>query len=298
MKTKHIHAFTLIELLVVITIIGILASLAVPAYNGIQRMGNQAKGINNCKQVILSLKQFSKDNNSQYPDSVPNSQTGGVAATSNDAFRFLIQEQIVADERIFGCPAGFNPDGNIGVAPGFGMALTPGENHWAMTAGQTDATQGNMPLVYENSATYGWPPQWNADVAGQIKSGRTWPGGEVIIGRNDGSVQVEKLNGKRGTVGPKVMAGGMDSFTQASQGQPQRVLPAVIAGAAMGGSYNNMQQPGGLPGGLPGQPGGLPGGLPGQPGGLPGGLPGQPGGLPGGLPGQPGGLPGGLPGQQ
>ncbi|MFO1485771.1 MAG: type II secretion system protein [Verrucomicrobiaceae bacterium] len=290
MKTKRTHAFTLIELLVVITIIAILASLAVPAYNGIQRMGNQTKGVNNCKQIILSLKQFSKDNNSQYPDSVPNTTTGGgVAATSNDAFRFLIQEQIVQDERIFGCPAGYNPDGNIGTAPSYGMSLTPNENHWAMTAGQTDATQGNMPIVFENSVTSGWPPQWNADVAGQIRPGRTWPGGEIIIGRNDGSVQVEKLNGKRGTVGPKAMAGGMDSFTQASQGVPQRVLNAVIAGGGqMQGINTNM--PGGL--GFPGQPG-LPGGLPGQPG-LPGGLPGQPG-LPGGLPGQPG-LPGGLPG--
>jgi prepilin-type N-terminal cleavage/methylation domain-containing protein len=288
MKTQRNHAFTLIELLVVITIIAILASLAVPAYNGIQRMGNQTKGVNNAKQIILALKQFSKDNNSQYPDSVTNTMTGGIAATANDAFRFLIQEQIVLDERIFGCPAGYNPDNNLGTAPGYGMALTPGENHWAMTAGQTDATQGNMPIVFENPVSSGWPPQWNADVAGQIRPGRTWPGGEIIIGRNDGSVQVEKLNGKRGTVGPKVMAGGMDSFTQASQGQPQRVLNAVLAGGAGGGSYTDPSM--GLPGGL-GQPGGLPGGLPGQPGGLPGGFPGQPGGLPGGLPGQPGGLP-------
>jgi prepilin-type N-terminal cleavage/methylation domain-containing protein len=288
MKTKRNHAFTLIELLVVITIIAILASLAVPAYNGIQRMGNQTKGVNNCKQIILGLKQFSKDNNSQYPDSVANPLTGGVAASANDAFRFLIQEEVVGDERIFGCPAGYNPDGNIGVSPNYAMALAPGENHWALTAGQTDATQGNMPLVYENPVSPGWPPQWNADVAGQIRPGRTWPGGEVIIGRNDGSVQVEKLQGKRGTVGPKIMAGGMDSFTQASKGMPQRVLNAMIAGGQMsaGGGSGGVGDPS-LPGGLPGQPGGLPGGLPGQPGGLPG--------LPGGLPGQPGGLPG-LPG--
>ncbi|MDZ4404925.1 type II secretion system protein [Prosthecobacter sp.] len=275
MKTKRNHAFTLIELLVVITIIAILASLAVPAFTMVQTQGNQMKGVNNCKQIILSLKQFSKDNNSQYPDSVTNSMTGGVAATSNDAFRFLIQEQIVQDERIFGCPAGFNPDNNLGTAPGYGMALTPGENHWALTAGQTDTTQGNMPMVFENPVSSGWPPQWNADVAGQIKPGRTWPGGKIIIGRNDGSVAVEALNGKRGTVGPKVMAGGMDTFTQASQGIPQRVLN-VILGAGVG---QGTQGPNGLPPAPFGQPG-LPGGL-GQP--LPGAPPaplGQPGGLP------------------
>ena len=285
MKTKSNHAFTLIELLVVITIIAILASLAVPAFTMVQTQGNQMKGVSNCKQIILSLKQFSKDNNSQYPDSVANPLTGSIAQNANDAFRYMIQEQIVSDERIFGCPAGFNPDNNIGQAPAYGSALMPGENHWSMTAGQTDTTPGNMPIVFENSATVGWPPQWNADVAGQVKPGRTWPGGVIIIGRNDGSVAVEKLNGKRGMVGPKVMAGGFDSFTQASQGQPQRVLPIVLGNVGMGG--NNPNQPGGL--GLPppafGQPNGMP---PPAFGGAPGGMPPP---LGGGAPGAPGGLP-------
>lgn len=248
-KTKSNQAFTLIELLVVITIIAILASLAVPAFTMVQTQGNQMKGVSNCKQIILSLKQFSKDNNSQYPDSVPNPMTGGLAQTANDAFRYMIQEQIVTDERIFGCPAGLNPDNNIGQAPNYGNALMPGENHWSMTAGQTDTTQGNMPMVYENPASLSWPPLWNADVAGQIKPGRTWPGGVIIIGRNDGSVAVEKLGGKKGMVGPKIMSGGLNLFTQASQGIPQRVLPVVYG--------NNMMVNGSTAGGQPGA-GGLP----------------------------------------
>lgn len=284
MKTQRNHAFTLIELLVVITIIAILASLAVPAFTMVQTQGNQMKGVNNCKQIILSLKQFSKDNNSAYPDAVANPMTGGIAATANDAFRFLVQEQIVTDERIFGCPAGYNTIDNnsIGQAPSFGQALLPGENHWAMTGNQTDTTVGNMPIVFENPIGNGWPPSWNADAAGQIKPGRTWPGGKIIIGRNDGSVAVEALSGKRGVVGPKMMAGGMNTFTQASQGQTQRVLNIVLGQGQGGGSYSDPnQQQGGLPPAPFGQPGGLPQGLP-Q--GLPGGAPPAPLGQPGGLP--------------
>ncbi|MBB5031266.1 type II secretion system protein [Prosthecobacter vanneervenii] len=291
MKTKRNQAFTLIELLVVITIIAILASLAVPAFTMVQTQGNQMKGVNNAKQIILSLKQFSKDNNSQYPDSVPNPLTGSQAQTANDAFRYMIQEQIVTDERIFGCPAGYTPDNVIGQPPNYGNALMPGENHWAMTAGQTDTSVGNMPIVFENPATQGWPPQWNADLAGQVKPGRTWTGGAIIIGRNDGSVSVEKLSGKRGMVGPKILPGGMDSFTQAAQNIPQRVLGIIYSNNGMqsGGTAGG---PGGALGGVPGMPPpafGAPGGAPG---GLPGGLPPAPGapGLPG-APAAPGGLP-------
>lgn len=233
MKTKRNHAFTLIEMLVVITIIAILAGLAVPTYNAVQRMANQNRGVNNARQIILSMKLFSKDHSSQYPDSVRNPLTGSLAENANDAFRLMIQEKIVPDERIFGCPAGFTPDGNIGQAPSYDNALMPGENHWAMTGNQTDTSVGNMPLVYENPATPSWPPLWNADLAGQANiPGRTWYGGKIIIGRNDGSVAVETLQGQKGMVGPQIMAGGVNLFTQASEGTAQRVLPVVYGNQA------------------------------------------------------------------
>jgi len=242
MKKPNNRGFTLIELLVVITIIAILASLAVPAFNSVQRQGNQMKGVSNCKQVVVSMKQFATRYNSQYPDSVQNPYTGGTAMNANDAFRFMIQEQVVTDERIFGCPAGYNPDSNIGTPPNYGMALGNNENHWALTQGLTDTSAGNVPLVYENVAALSWPPQWNANVAGQIRPGRTWPGGQVIIGRNDGGAEVVDLNGKIGMVTVKQMAGGMDLFTQATPGQVQQVLNAQVSGGPSGG----MTQPGAM----------------------------------------------------
>jgi prepilin-type N-terminal cleavage/methylation domain-containing protein len=299
MKRALQRGFTLIELLVVITIIAILASLAVPTFNVIQDMANQTSTSNNCRQIIMAMKIFANDNNSIYPDTYNNPQTGGMAITSNDAFRVLIQEDIIQDERIFGAKASrFQPDGNIGTSPSFDQALQAGENHWALTQGQTTSSNGIMPLVYENPLAPSWPPQWNCDAAGQPKEGRAWRGGKIIIGRNDNSVQVEQLATKKGpAVGPKAMAGGYDIFTMASQNMPQQVLQILSTGGVMGGDPSQMA-PGGLPGapgagglpGLPGLPGAAPGGLPAAPGGLPA-APAAPAGLPG-LPGAPAGLPG------
>jgi prepilin-type N-terminal cleavage/methylation domain-containing protein len=217
MKTKINQGFTLIELLVVITIIAILASLAVPTFNVIQDKANQMKGTSNARQIIMAMKAYAADNSGAYPDSDPIQPQ-----TANDAFRMLLVADILQDERVFGCPASpYQPDNNVGQPPQYAEALMAGENHWMLTQGQTDSSSAIMPLVFENALTIGWPPNWNADIAGQLQRGRTWRGGKIIIGLNDNSVTVEKLEAARGAnVGPKPLgAGGLNIFTQASQTQ-------------------------------------------------------------------------------
>jgi prepilin-type N-terminal cleavage/methylation domain-containing protein len=217
MKTKITQGFTLIELLVVITIIAILASLAVPTFNVIQDKANQMKGTNNARQIIMAMKAFASDNSGAYPDSDPIKPQ-----TANDAFRLLLVADILQDERVFGCPASpYQPDNNVGQPPQYAEALMAGENHWMLTQGQTDSSSAIMPLVFENALNISWPPTWNADIAGQLQRGRTWRGGKIIIGLNNNSVTVEKLEAARGAnVGPKPLgAGGLNIFTQASQTQ-------------------------------------------------------------------------------
>jgi prepilin-type N-terminal cleavage/methylation domain-containing protein len=69
--------FTLIELLVVISIIAILASLAVPGVNLALDKAKQMKDVANAKQVGTILFTVANDNNGTYP----NTDASGAAAT-------------------------------------------------------------------------------------------------------------------------------------------------------------------------------------------------------------------------
>ncbi|TLD68881.1 type II secretion system protein [Phragmitibacter flavus] len=198
MKTKLNKGFTLIELLVVITIIAILASLAVPTFGRIQERGNITKGINNCKQIILSQQLYASDNNGRYSDK---DSEGNDADNANDAFRNLFIAEVLDNETIFGCPVSNwgIPDGRIGESPGFDQAVGRNENHWMMTAGLTNSSSGSIPAVFEAATQAEWDPEWNADAAGQADvQGRTWGGGKIIIGLNDSSVTLTDLAGRRG----------------------------------------------------------------------------------------------------
>jgi len=160
-------------------------------------MGNQMKAVSNCKQIILSLKQYAKDAEWLYPDG----DRPGLKS-ANQAFRELFKEEIVADERIFGCPSSkFSPDNETGRRPNYEKALLPDECHWMFLKHQSEESHPKTPMVIENSLTSSWPPKWDTAHpafawfwgTSFTTKGRSWRGYQIIIGRNDGTVQVEKL---------------------------------------------------------------------------------------------------------
>ena len=55
-------AFTLIELLVVISIIAILASLAIPAFSRVMEKGRAVKDANNLRQLGIGTMGYANDN--------------------------------------------------------------------------------------------------------------------------------------------------------------------------------------------------------------------------------------------
>lgn len=65
-KRKYDAAFTIVELLIVIVVIGILAAIAIVAYNGIQWRAWQATLASDVKQAIAQL-EVTKSDNGSYP---------------------------------------------------------------------------------------------------------------------------------------------------------------------------------------------------------------------------------------
>src|ERR1700733_8711 len=109
MKTSKTNAFTLIELLVVISIIAILAGIALPAFTSVQVRGRQTQGLSNVKQICLACKLFAMDNSGNFPTNQldpttlqPSSTLGPIttAMGSNAAFAQLFPDYLT-NETIF-----------------------------------------------------------------------------------------------------------------------------------------------------------------------------------------------------
>jgi prepilin-type N-terminal cleavage/methylation domain-containing protein len=196
---KKLSAFTLIELLVVITIIAILASIALPVFNGVTERANQTKDLSNAKQIGLALKLYAGDNDGKFP----------VATTdANDAFAQLIPTYITTEKVFYLAKSAWTPAPPDEVTSDATTTLASGENNFAYVNNLTDTSNPNYPLIADGFTSAATGVYTSDETAG----GGVWKGKKAIVIRADLSGNVEKCNSDFRVFGKTNVAGDADIF--------------------------------------------------------------------------------------
>ena len=198
MKLHKAQAFTLIELLVVISIIAILAGIALPVFGEVKIRGDQTKALSNAKQIGTACKIYATDNNGLYPHlskypTTSNPATVNVEASAqdkaNDVLGILIPDYL-PDRNIFvNAKSAFTKKyQSAPVADG----LPVNTNEWAYVSGLSDTSNSRWPLLGDGfkPGTETSDPSYVTDEAAP---GGIWKGKKAVVIRVDGSGSVETL---------------------------------------------------------------------------------------------------------
>jgi len=187
-RKNRSRAFTLIELLVVISIIAILAGIAVPVFSRVLINAAQARDLSNAKQVGLGLRLYAGENSGLYPGA--GSGTNAVTS-SNAAFAALVPQYVQQEKIFYLAKSAWTPKLPDEVTSG-ASCLAQGENNFSYVTGLSDTSNPSFPLIADgfsassvNVDTY----STNAQAKGGV-----WQGRNAIVLRADNSAAIEKVD--------------------------------------------------------------------------------------------------------
>jgi prepilin-type N-terminal cleavage/methylation domain-containing protein len=190
MKRKSSAAFTLIELLVVISIIAVLAGIALPVYSTVQERGAQTKDLSNAKQIGLACKLYAADNDGKFPslDGRAADPPAGVPATSNAAFASLVPTYIATESTFYLAKSKWSPNPGDEKTAAFGDRLEASSNNFAYVLGLNETDNGRYPLVADGPATGATDAIYTTDASAK---GGVWKGKKAVVVRVDMSGAIE-----------------------------------------------------------------------------------------------------------
>jgi prepilin-type N-terminal cleavage/methylation domain-containing protein len=218
-KSKSFAAFTLIELLVVISIIAVLASIALPVFTSVQERGFQTKDLSNAKQIGLACKLYAADHDGLFPDKDGQGADPAVTPltasdTSNKAFANLVPLYLPSEKLFYLGKSKWStlvPDEDTSTPA---KRCEASSNNFAYEWGLTEVSNPSFPLIADAPNTGGADAVWVTD---QATKGGVWKGRKAIVVRCDQSGNVETclVNVPAGTstiVGPTGGAANADIF--------------------------------------------------------------------------------------
>ena len=82
MTRQQFRGFTIVELLIVVVVIGILASITLIAFGGVQAKARDSQRLQDIKTIVKALELY-KTNNGIYPDEISTTNGGGWEVTTD-----------------------------------------------------------------------------------------------------------------------------------------------------------------------------------------------------------------------
>jgi prepilin-type N-terminal cleavage/methylation domain-containing protein len=203
MKRNSLSGFTLIELLVVISIIAVLAGIALPVYSTVQERGAQTKDLSNAKQIGLACKLYAADNDGKFPDKDGQAADPPVTAlaagdTSNKAFACLVPNYLPSEKLFYLGKSVWSPTIPDEKTTASTDRVEVGTNNFAYELGLNETSNPSFPLIADAPTTGGQSAVYSTD---PTKKGGVWKGKKAVVIRCDmsGTVETCVVNTAAGT---------------------------------------------------------------------------------------------------
>jgi prepilin-type N-terminal cleavage/methylation domain-containing protein len=209
-------AFTLIELLVVISIIAVLASIALPVFTSVQERGFQTKDLSNAKQLALACKLYAGDHDGLFPDKegdvAPPQPALSGASKSNQAFANLVPNYLPSEKLFYLAKSAWSPNIPDEKMTAEADRCEASSNNYAYEMGLTEVSNPSFPLVADAPATGGASASYSTTPTAK---GGVWKGKRAIVVRCDmsGTVETGTVSGGSSTItGPTGGGANTDIF--------------------------------------------------------------------------------------